>query len=65
MDSSVIINPDYGFWTGNNSSLHVTGNVEMDKLIRCLVECHSQILVYKSMEINDGSGILLFGQSFV
>ena len=44
---------------------HGTGNVEMDKLIRCLVECHSQILVYKSMEINDGSGILLFGQSFV
>ena len=44
---------------------HGTGNVKMDKLIRCLVECHSQILVYKSMEISDGSGILLFVQNFV
>ena len=44
---------------------HGTGNVKMDKLNRCLIECHSQIHVYKSMEINDGSGNLLFGQSFV
>ena len=34
---------------------HGTGNVKMDKLIRCLIKCHSQILVYKGLEINDGS----------
>ena len=44
---------------------HGTGNVKMDKLIRYLVECHSQIHIYISMEIIVGSGNLIFGQGFV